>query len=207
MPLRYIIPAALLLAGCSVPTLPSLAPYKLDVQQGNVVTQDMISKLKPGMTRSQVRFALGTPLVVDPFRTNRWDYVYVYEKAGTVTEQRHIVVIFEDDKLARIEGDVVPAKPGGATDGGVKIDKPAAAPPRTQAAAPLAPGPVPRPEAAAQEPGGSKRVTGADGAVATGGAGAETGAGTEQAKEERKETKPAEERRGWFGRILEKLGF
>ncbi|HXF65751.1 MAG TPA: outer membrane protein assembly factor BamE, partial [Burkholderiales bacterium] len=65
-----------------MPTLPTLAPYKMDIQQGNVVTQEMISKLRPGMTRSQVRFALGTPLVVDPFRTNRWDYVYLYEKAG-----------------------------------------------------------------------------------------------------------------------------
>lgn len=89
--------------------LPALAPHKIDVQQGNFVSQDMIEKLKPGMTRSQVRFVLGTPLVVDPFRNDRWDYVYLYQKGGEVTEQRRISVIFDGDRLARIDGDVVPA--------------------------------------------------------------------------------------------------
>ena len=112
---RGILPVVLLVAGCNV-----LAPYKMDIQQGNVVTQDMISRLQPGMTRSQVRFALGTPLVVDPFRGDRWDYIYLYMKQGAVTEQRRIVVVFKDDKLARIEGDVVPAG-----SRGTKPDKPA----------------------------------------------------------------------------------
>jgi outer membrane protein assembly factor BamE len=124
---RCIVAVTVLLAGC-VPTLPALAPFKMDIQQGNVVTQEMVAKLQPGMTRSQVRFALGTPLVVDPFRTNRWDYVYRFEKGGKLAEHRHIVVIFQDDKLARIEGDVVPAHGGGALPGGVNIEKPAAAP-------------------------------------------------------------------------------
>ncbi len=122
--------AAQLAAGCSMPTLPvlpALAPYKMDVQQGNVVTQEMISKVQPGMTRNQVRFALGTPLVVDPFRTDRWDYVYLYRKAGVLTEQRRIAVFFKDDKLVRIEGDVVPAGTGTATPDGAKAGKPAAA--------------------------------------------------------------------------------
>jgi outer membrane protein assembly factor BamE len=83
-------------------------PYRIDIQQGNLVTQDMIAKLKPGMTRAQVRFALGSPLVVDPFRTDRWDYVYSMEKQGRPVERRHIIVIFEDDKLVRVEGDVKP---------------------------------------------------------------------------------------------------
>lgn len=102
---------ALFMVGCrDIPALPAVTtPYKMDIQQGNVVTQDMISKLQPGMTRSQVRFALGTPLIVDPFRTDRWDYVFLYQKAGVVTEHRKIAVIFKDDKLVRIEGDVVPA--------------------------------------------------------------------------------------------------
>jgi outer membrane protein assembly factor BamE len=113
--------AALFLAGCKdMPALPTLAPYKMEIQQGNVVTQEMIARLQPGMTRSQVRFTLGTPLVVDPFRGDRWDYVYLYMKQGIVTEQRRIVVVFKDDKLARIDGDVVPAGTGGA-----KTDKPA----------------------------------------------------------------------------------
>lgn len=112
-----ILVAALLLGACSVPTLPTLpglTPYKMDVQQGNVVTQEMIAKIQPGMSRSQVRFALGTPLIVDPFRTDRWDYVYLYHKAGVLTEQRRIAVIFKDDKLVRIDGDVVAAAPGAA---------------------------------------------------------------------------------------------
>lgn len=117
---RHIIIATLLLGGCSIPTLPTLpglAPYKMDVQQGNVVTQDMIAKVQPGMSRSQVRFALGTPLIVDPFRTDRWDYVYLYRKGGVLTEQRKIAVFFKDDKLVRIDGDVVAAAPAGAAAG------------------------------------------------------------------------------------------
>jgi outer membrane protein assembly factor BamE len=102
----------LLVAACSwVPRIPGITPYKLDIQQGNVVTQDMVAKLKPGMTKSQVRFALGTPLVVDPFHNDRWDYVYVQQRGGRVTEERRIVVLFSDDKLLRIDGDVLPAGP------------------------------------------------------------------------------------------------
>jgi len=121
--MRKLFPLFVLLAGCSqipFPMLPGLRPHKIDIQQGNYVTQDMVSKVKPGMSRSQVRFALGTPLVADPFHPDRWDYVYVLQKGGRVTEQRRIVVVFKEDKLDRIEGDVTamadpalptPAKP------------------------------------------------------------------------------------------------
>ena len=107
-----IVLAALLVSACGL-----LAPYRAEIQQGNVVTQDMIAKLQPGMTRGQVRFALGTPLVVDPFRQDRWDYVYFLAKQGEVVERRRIVVVFKGDKLVGFEGDVVPqgmgmAKPG-----------------------------------------------------------------------------------------------
>jgi outer membrane protein assembly factor BamE len=146
---RYIIPAALLLVGCGniMPKLPvpSLMAYKMDIQQGNVVTQEMIAKVQPGMTRSQVRFALGTPLIMDPFHSDRWDYVYLYQKAGVVTEQRRIVVVFKDDRLVRIEGDVVPAGTGGLP-GDVKAGKPAAAPAKP---APPAPKPAAEPPASA----------------------------------------------------------
>ena len=87
---------------------------------GREALRGMLARLQPGMTRAQVRFTLGTPLVVDPFRADRWDYVYVYMKQGVVTEQRRIVVVFKDDKLARVEGDVVPAGAGKAG-----TDKPA----------------------------------------------------------------------------------
>lgn len=109
--MRPVLLIALLLAGCKqVPVLPSLTPYKIDIQQGNHVTQDMLGKLKPGMTRAQVKFILGTPLVVDPFRNDRWDYVYLYNKAGEITEQRRISIVFDNDKLKRIDGDVVSAE-------------------------------------------------------------------------------------------------
>ncbi|MBY0265605.1 MAG: outer membrane protein assembly factor BamE [Burkholderiales bacterium] len=110
--LTRTIAASVLLAvaGCSnVPMLPTLKPYRIDIQQGNYISQDMLVKLKPGMSRSQVRFALGTPLVVDPFRNDRWDYFYMLHKAGALSERRVVTVIFKGDELLRIEGDVVPA--------------------------------------------------------------------------------------------------
>jgi len=108
-----------LLAGCQTVTLPGLSAHKIDIQQGNYVTQDMVAKLKPGMTRSQVRFALGTPLIADPFHPDRWDYVYVLHKKGQLVAQRRIVAVFKDEKLVRIEGDVVPGREGEAKSEGV----------------------------------------------------------------------------------------
>ncbi len=100
---------AVSLASCklveSVPVPVGIQPYRIDVQQGNYITPEMVMKLRPEMTRSQVRFALGSPLLVDPFRTDRWDYVYVYEKAGKLTQKRHLTVYFESDVLARLEGE------------------------------------------------------------------------------------------------------
>ena len=94
-----------LVAGCSSV---NIGPHRIDVQQGNALDQENVARLKPGLSRSQVRFLLGTPLVVDPFRTDRWDYVYVYYKAGRLAEQKRIALFFEGDTLARIEGDVPP---------------------------------------------------------------------------------------------------
>lgn len=101
----------LLLGGCGSWSHPidRLSPYKMDIQQGNVVTQEMLAKLKPGMTPSQVRFVLGTPLLVDPFHGNRWDYVYRYQKAGKLEEQRRVTAVFENGVLKGVEGDVVAA--------------------------------------------------------------------------------------------------
>jgi outer membrane protein assembly factor BamE len=112
--MRKLILLALVLAGCETVTLPGLTAHKIDIQQGNYVTQDMVAKLKPGMSRSQVRFALGTPLIADPFHPDRWDYVYVLHKKGRLVEQRRIVAVFQEDKLVRIEGDVVPARDAAA---------------------------------------------------------------------------------------------
>lgn len=110
-----IVVLAAVLGACSyVPRIPGLTPYKIEIQQGNYVTQEMVSQLKAGMTKEQVRSILGTPLLTDVFHANRWDYVYTREAADGKREQRKIAVFFTDDKLTRVDGDVVPAQPAGA---------------------------------------------------------------------------------------------
>ena len=94
----------LALAGCSFPGV-----YKIDIQQGNVVTQDMIDQLRPGMTRRQVRFIMGNPLIQDTFNTNRWDYLYTLQPGGGQRQQERMSVIFDDnDQLASLSGDFMP---------------------------------------------------------------------------------------------------
>lgn len=102
-------------AGCkswSTDDLPGVTPYRMEIQQGNFVSQDMLSKLKRGMTREQVRFVLGTPLVADMFHADRWDYVFYRETPKKPREERRVSVFFENDRLARVEGDVVPEGEG-----------------------------------------------------------------------------------------------
>ena len=82
-----------------------LKPHKIDVQQGNFLDQEAISKLKPGMSRSQVRFLLGTPLITDPFHPERWDYMFIDRKAGKLKEERRLTLYFDGDKLARATSD------------------------------------------------------------------------------------------------------
>ncbi|HEY8555051.1 MAG TPA: outer membrane protein assembly factor BamE [Burkholderiales bacterium] len=97
--LGLILLLLVLVGGC-------IQPYRIAIEQGNVVTDEMLEKLKPGLTRSQVRFLLGTPLITDPFHPERWDYVHVYkEHAGAPARTRKLTVIFEGDTLARVEGD------------------------------------------------------------------------------------------------------
>jgi outer membrane protein assembly factor BamE len=122
MPSRPSFPSLLLLvaalAACSsAPDITSrLSPYRIDVRQGNYVTQEMVAKLKPGMTRDQVRFALGTPLITDLFHANRWDYVYRFQPGHGEAQERRLSVFFEDDKLVRVGGDVVAAGEDGTTE-------------------------------------------------------------------------------------------
>ena len=149
---------AALAAGCqsfSMPSLPVIGAYRIDIQQGNLVTQDMVEKLKPGMSRSQVRFALGTPLVTDVFHDDRWDYIYRYEKGGKLVENRRIVAVFDGDKLVRIEGDVVPGKPKPAVRSAPAAPNAAPAP-GTPAAAPA---PAPGTAAASPAPSGDSTAT------------------------------------------------
>jgi outer membrane protein assembly factor BamE len=104
-----LLPVCLALGACGAPRL--ITPYRMEIQQGNYISQEMVAQLKPGMTREQVRYILGTPLVTDIFHGERWDYVYTRDRQGRPYEERKISVIFENGKLARIEGDVVPAAP------------------------------------------------------------------------------------------------
>ncbi|HEY1028583.1 MAG TPA: outer membrane protein assembly factor BamE [Pseudomonas sp.] len=92
------------LAGCSFPGV-----YKIDIQQGNVVTQDMIDQLRPGMTRRQVRFIMGNPLITDTFHANRWDYLYSMQPGGTQRLQERVSLVFDgNDQLVGLAGDFMP---------------------------------------------------------------------------------------------------
>jgi len=104
---------SLLVTGCAtfdryMPSWRSLGVYKIDVNQGNYLSQDMVDRLKVGMTQPQVRQILGTPLVTSPFRADRWDYVYEYLHRGQVVEHRNFTVFFADGKVTRWEGDKLP---------------------------------------------------------------------------------------------------
>lgn len=96
-----------LLAACSSP-LSRFNSYKIDIQQGNVLTQEMVSQLKPGQTREQVRFILGTPMLMDIFHQERWDYVYSYRngRTGEVEKRRFSVYFGKDNRLVKVGGDV-----------------------------------------------------------------------------------------------------
>jgi outer membrane protein assembly factor BamE len=111
-----------LLAGCGTKG-PALKPFKMDIQQGNVVTSKMLLQLRPGMTKSQVRFIMGTPLVVDSFHKDRWDYFYQLRQAGKVVEQRRVILDFEKDLLSKVRGDVVPEGTAGAAKDGTILGK------------------------------------------------------------------------------------
>ena len=75
--------------------------YRIDVEQGNIVTQEMVDQLKPAMDRRQVRYILGTPLVEDSFDSSRWDYIYIVRKGRETREQKWLSVYFEGDELSR----------------------------------------------------------------------------------------------------------
>ncbi len=88
--------ASLTLSACSI--------HKVDVQQGNVITQEMRDQIKEGMSKRQVGFILGTPLLADPFHRDRWDYIYSLQTGKKKPEHQRMTLFFEEDKLVRIEG-------------------------------------------------------------------------------------------------------
>ena len=112
--MRHIVAAALALAaavslaGCGVPRALGIAPYKIEIQQGNFISQEMVSQLKEGMSKDQVRQIMGTPLLVDVFHAERWDYVYSRETTDGRREKRGFSIFFEDGKVARFDGEAAP---------------------------------------------------------------------------------------------------
>lgn len=161
--------ASLLLAGCG--SL-SIAPHKIEIQQGNLITQETAQKLSPGMSRAQVRSILGSPLIADTFHDNRWDYVYRLEQKGKLVEQRKLTVFFEGDRMVRVESGLLP------------LTAPVVAAPATPAAA---------------------APTAATPAAATPAVPAAATSAQVQPAENKEADKPTEEK-GFFGRMLEKIG-
>ena len=98
-----------LLAACSFPKLSLPRLYRITVQQGNVITQDMVDQLKPGMTRSQVAFIMGEPILRNTFNENRWDYVYSVVLPGYFNQEIRMSLFFENDVLAYFTGDLAPS--------------------------------------------------------------------------------------------------
>jgi outer membrane protein assembly factor BamE len=110
LPLAF---AGVFLGGCQtlgtyMPMMQSFGVYKLDINQGNYLSQDMVDKLKVGQSQQQVKTILGTPLIASVFRPDRWDYVYEFKRGGQPVEHRNFTVYFVDGKLARWEGDEMP---------------------------------------------------------------------------------------------------
>jgi outer membrane protein assembly factor BamE len=87
-----------LLSGCSSWGFPGV--YRIDVEQGNIVTQEMVDQLAPGMTRRQVRYILGTPLLEDSFNRDRWDYVYSVRNGNTLKQEDRLSIFFDGEELS-----------------------------------------------------------------------------------------------------------
>lgn len=98
------IATGLVLAACS-------PIYKLDIQQGNLFSKSLVDSLKPGMTKRQVTLVMGSPSVVSPFQQNRWDYVSTIRRGNGRMETKDLVLYFDNDSLARIEGDYFAENP------------------------------------------------------------------------------------------------
>jgi len=148
--------SAVMLPGCKsveAPKVPGITPYRMVIQQGNFISQEMVAQLKPGMSKEQVRFILGTPLVTDIFHADRWDYVFFREEANGKREQRNLSVVFEKDRLARVIGDLMPADGATPQAGGfAPLVKPDAKPEAAAKPAAKPAAEAPRPAAQAAEP-------------------------------------------------------
>jgi outer membrane protein assembly factor BamE len=106
------------LSACGFVGFPGV--YKINVEQGNIVTPEMAAQLKPGMTRRQVKFILGTPLVEDTFNKDRWDYLYSKRNGKKVLSQSRLTVEFDGDLLANVTGDLAPSDWGAEVSAAAK---------------------------------------------------------------------------------------
>ena len=110
-----VLASATLLSGCGSLSNPEtlfglLTPYRIDVVQGNVVTQEVMAQIQPGLGRLQVREILGTPLLADPFHADRWDYAFTIRRQGVPDQQRRVTVFFRNDVVERFETDALPSE-------------------------------------------------------------------------------------------------
>lgn len=107
-----LLPAVGAMPGCGFVGFPGV--YKIDVEQGNLVDQQMIEQLQPGMSRRQVRFIMGSPLVEDTFNPDRWDYPYVIRNGSDIIREAQVSILFDGDRLIEVRGDYLPewARPG-----------------------------------------------------------------------------------------------
>ena len=104
--LPSLLAAILVLGGCGFVGFPGV--YKIDVEQGNLVDQEMVDQLQLGMSRRQVRFIMGSPLVEDTFHPDRWDYPYVIRNGQDIIREAQVSLFFDGDVLSNITGDYLP---------------------------------------------------------------------------------------------------
>ena len=111
-----------LLAAALALTQSSCSLYRITVQQGNVITQEMVNDLKPGMTREQVAYIMGEPVVRNPFNEDQWNYVYTLRVPGQVDRQRKLSLFFVDGVLSQLTGDFKPDAAGEDAESGENDD-------------------------------------------------------------------------------------
>ena len=120
-PLALCLCTLAVLAGCATPKQLTESGrwsigHRVDVQQGNVITQEMLAQLQPGMDKKKVGLIMGAPIIQDTFHKDRWDYIYTFQKGRKQQRKRHVVLMFQDNKLVEVSGDVT------AAEGPIKVD-------------------------------------------------------------------------------------
>ena len=151
-----------LLGGCASSSgqglLERLTPYRIEIVQGNVVTSEQVARVRPGLSRAQVRDILGTPLLADPFHANRWDYIFTIRRDGLPNQRRSVIVWFEGDALKTIEAPDLPSEREFVQGISLSRKQPQPRPLElTEAQVKALPAPPRRDEAAAAEPAAPAR--------------------------------------------------